>query len=359
MKRQLFIFILISLSFFNITYPQIKNYFVYTSLRSGDGVEIYKLDPVSGKLAIIETQKVTDAPASMTFDHSRNTLLVCQRSAKTVAEFEIDKKTGLLKLVNTTPILDNAMYLSTDNTDKYMFAAYYGASKAAVYPINSKSVVEKTPIQIDSTGFKTPHCILTDRTNKYLFLSDKDADIIAQYKFDISTGKMIPNNPAVINTPKGSGPRHFIFNKKGDIVYCVSEYANTVIAYRLNLKTGTLAPFQTISMLPESFKEKSTAADIHITPDNRFLYASNRGHNSIVGYSIDKKSGELKLIGYFPSGKNPRSFNIDPTGNYLIAAGELSDELISYKIDQKTGKLSTVQTIPTGKQPSWVLIAGY
>ena len=358
MARRLFIFF--SAVFFSLSFihAQNKNYFVYVSLRGGDGIEIYKLNPDTGELAIAGTQKISGAPASMTFNPNKNIIYVCQRSEKAVAEFEVDKKTGLLKLLNTTPILDNAMYLSTDNSGRYLLAAYYGASKAGIYPINSKTMVESSPRQIDSSGYKTPHCILTNKTNKFLFIADKDADKIAQYKFDESTGKMTPNNPSEIVTPKGTGPRHFVFNNKGDIIYCANEYANTVTAYKLNSKNGLLKSFQTISMLPESFKQKSTAADIHIAPDNKFLYASNRGHNSIVGYSINK-SGELKLIGNFPSGNSPRDFDIDPTGNCLISAGELSNDIISYKINRETGELTTVQTIPTGKQPVWVLIADY
>ena len=182
---------------------------------------------------------------------------------------------------------------------------------------------------------------------------------MAKYYFNPETGKINPTEPRAVSTAPDAGPRHFDFHGTKNIVYFVNETNSSVTAYHLNHTTGTLSPFQTISTLPESFTGQNTCADIHLTPDDRFLYASNRGHESIAAFAVDSGSGEFTTIGQYSTVKEPREFDIDPTGNFLIAVGEYSDSLASYRIHQGTGELETLQLIYVGDRPSWVLAVDF
>ena len=167
-------------------------------------------------------------------------------------------------------------------------------------------------------------------------------------------GSLTPNTPAKVSFKPNTGPRHFTFNPSGDIVYVVTEVSCTVDAFHYNKKEGTLAgPFQKITTKPSDFKLNNTCADIHITPNGKFLYASNRGHDSLAGFSVDQKTGLLTPIGWFAAEKEPREFSIDPSGNYIIAAGESSGRIILYRI-QEDGKLTPLKTYDVGHWPVWV-----
>ena len=332
-----------------------ENYFVYVTLKDDNAIAIYKMNPLTGALHFLKKQDINGGPASITLDPSKKYLYVAQRTSNSISSYKVDHKTGLLKLLNTIPAVDNPVYISTDKTGRYLLSAYYNASKIGIYTIHKNGELEKTLIQVDSTE-KNPHSILVDKTNRFLYVADKSADKIYQFIFDASTGKIKPNNPKILNTPPGTGPRHFVFNNKNKIIYFVNELNGTVTAYHLNSLSGIITPFQTISTLPKNFNGTNTSADIHLTPNNKFLYTTNRGPNSIAGFSVNSKSGRLEFIGTFSTVKTPRAFNIAPGGKFLITAGEDSDNIASYRIDQRTGKLKPLEIIHVGARPSWVLI---
>ena len=331
-----------------------KDYFVYVSFRSSDAIGIYKLNSATGEFNLIDTQKVEGGPAAPCLDPTNKILYSAQRTVNSFSSFIIDNKTGRISLINNINVLHIPVYISTDKTGKYFFAAFYCGHEVASYKIGEGGKIIDSPVQIDST-FKTPHSILTDDSNKHLYVADKDGDRIQIYNFDEQSGTYSTFENSSIAVPIRTGPRHFVFSNNGKIVYFVNEINSSITGYNVDLKSGLIKPFQTISTLPDSFYGKNTAADIHITPDDKFLYASNRGDDSIAGYSIDEKSGMLKLIGFFKTEKTPRAFNIDPNGNYLIAAGENSDSLAVYKINNKNGNLTQTHKFQTGKQPSWIL----
>jgi 6-phosphogluconolactonase len=165
-----------------------------------------------------------------------------------------------------------------------------------------------------------------------------------------------PNSPDRIPTDSLTGPRHLTFHKKLNIVYFINEFSSTITAYQLDVSSGTLAPFQSLSTLPQGFTGKNKAADIHLTPNDRFLYASNRGDESISGYAIDSVSGTMTSMGFFATEKTPRSFDIDPSGHFLYAGGQGSGKLAAYRIHATTGQLTLLDTYDVGKHPAWVLI---
>jgi 6-phosphogluconolactonase len=334
------------------------NYFVYISLRNDNAIVIYKMNPETGGLDSVHTEWINGGPASLSLDPKKRYLYIAQRSAKTISAYNIDHQTGFLTHLNTIPAVDNPVYISTDKSGSYLFSAYYSANKVAIYSLDCDGRLKSPAIQIFCTD-KNPHAILTDASNRFVFIPNKSADKILQCFFNPETGRISPADPTAVSTAPGAGPRHFDFHRTKDIVYFVNETNSSVTAYHLKDTAGILLPFQTISTLPESFTGQNTCADIHLTPDDRFLYASNRGHESIAAFAVDSGSGELTTIGQYITVREPREFDIDPTGNFLYAAGEYSDSLASYRIHQETGELETLQLIYAGNRPSWVLAVDF
>lgn len=353
-KLYFFIFTIIItiLTFVSTCYSQ--NSFVYVSLQGSNEIAIFKLDTFSGSLKLSEKETIPGGPACITLDPTKNFMYVAQRSSKSISAYNINPQTGHLNYLNTIEAVDNPVCIATDKTGNFLLTAYYNAGKAAIYKINSGGKLKGKAIQI-LNNYVNPHCIQTDPSNRFLFISDKGGNKIYQYKFDVRKEKITPNDPKEILSPPGAGPRQFTFYKGKNIVYFVNEAGNSITSYHLNNSTGLLKEFQNISSLPKDFKDSSKAAEIHLTPDNRFLYVSNRGYESITAFSVERKSGRLKVIDYYPTEKNPRAFNIDPTGNFLFAAGESSDSLAIYRINRKNGTLKQLKTIYVGKTPSWIL----
>ena len=216
------------------------------------------------------------------------------------------------------------------------------------------------------------HAIQTDPSNKFAFvphiarLNDSvmqppgDAlgpNAISQFRFDENTGHLTHNSPLKVEPEQFLGPRHYCFHPNLDIVYFSNEQGCSVTGYRLDTSAGTLSAFQTITTLPEGHSGRNTCSQIQITPSGKFLYAPNRGHNSIAGFSVDASSGELTAIGQISTESVPSAFSLDPEGNFLFAAGSESGRLASYRVDGDTGELAPLETYSVGKRPMGVLMA--
>ncbi len=326
--------------------------YVYISVNQEKKIVILKLDQEKGDLLREGELKLAGLPGSLCTDPSDNHLYAALRDVKGVASMKIDKRSGKLIHLDDTPVADNPVYISTDNSGKFLFFTSYSGNKSAVYPIQ-KGIVNSKAVQVLDAPMN-PHMIKTDASGKFVLVPNKGADQVQQFIFH-KDGSLTPNSPAKVSFKPNTGPRHFTFNPSGDIVYIVTEVSCTVDAFHYNKKEGTLlaGPFQEITTKPSDFKSDNTCADIHITPNGKFLYASNRGHDSLAGYSVDQKTGLLTPIGWFATEKEPREFAIDPSGNYVIAAGESSGRIILYRI-QDGGKLTPLKTYDVGHWPVWV-----
>lgn len=327
---------------------------IYISLRSDNKILILSLDSLTGSLQKSAELSVPGGPASLVADPTQHFLYVAQRSANSISAYRINPENGTLSLINTIPAVDNPVYLSIDKSGKFLLSAYFSANKAAVYSINADGSLQPGNIQVYSTG-TNPHAILTDRSNRFLYITNMTGNQIEQFSFDSSHGTFSPLDQKQIVPPDNTGPRHLVFNLKGNVLYTVNELGNSISAYRFNEVTGHLFPFQTISALPPSFSGSNKSADIHITPDNRFLYASNRGNESIAAFKIHPDTDSLSAIGYFPTVISPREIEIDPSGAYLFSAGETLGNLRWYRINQENGLPDSLGTIAVGKTPSWIL----
>jgi 6-phosphogluconolactonase len=200
----------------------------------------------------------------------------------------------------------------------------------------------------------------TDPSNKYAFVPHIDnrggPNAIFQFKFDPNTGRLTPNSPPRVGQPAGTGPRHFCFHPARDILYFSNEQGSSVTGYNFDPAGGTLSPFQTISTLPAGYRETNSCSQIQISPSGKFLFAPNRGHNSIASFSVDAASGRLTAIGHVSTEDRPSAFSLDPQGRFVVSAGSETDRLASYRVNVDSGELIPLETYLVGKRPMWVLI---
>jgi 6-phosphogluconolactonase len=199
----------------------------------------------------------------------------------------------------------------------------------------------------------------TDPSNQFAFVPHIDnrggPNAIFQFKFDPDTGHLTPNSPDRVDQPPGTGPRHFCFHPNLDILYFSNEQGSSVSGYNLDTANGTLSGFQTLSALPAGYQESNTCSQIQMSPSGKFLYAPNRGHNSIAAFSVDE-SGQLTPIGQVPTEDRPSAFSLDPQGKFVYGAGSETNKLASYRINPDTGELTPMEVYDVGKRPMWVLI---
>jgi 6-phosphogluconolactonase len=337
--------------------------FVYVGNSDSQEVTVLELKS-SGELTPVETTAVPgpakpggSLPLAVSPDKKR--LYVGLRNEPySAVTFGIDSKTGKLKLVGSGPLADSMAYISTDRTGKFLLSASYGGNKVTVNPIGSDGVVQAAQ-QIMPTQ-PNAHCIILDPTNHYALHTSLGGDLVYQEKFDAKTGKLTPNDLPSVSIKAKAGARHLVFSPNKKFVYLVSELDGSIYVFPWDAKTGTLKKeVQVASSSPKGFDGKPWAADIHVTPDGKFLYASERTSSTLAAFSVDPKTGMLTPIDSYPTEKQPRGFNIDPTGRYLLSVGQLSNSMTSYAIDKKTGKLTKLKEYPMGKNPNWVEIVSF
>ncbi|HEU4471017.1 MAG TPA: lactonase family protein [Flavisolibacter sp.] len=257
---------------------------------------------------------------------------------------------GRLTLLNEQPSNgDSPCYITVDKTGKWVIVGNYSSGSVAVLPVQEGGGLGKAVSVVQHSG-KGPnakrqegphvHATVLSPDNRYLFVPDLGIDKLMIYAFDEQTGKLEPAAQPSVQLEPGSGPRHFDFHPNRQFAYLLQELSGKITAF--SYANGKLSPVQTISLLPEGFDRSFTSADVHVSPDGRFLYASNRdASNTIAIFSIDRKTGKLSLAGHQSTlGQTPRNFNFDPSGNFLLVANQNSDEIVVFRIDRKTGLLS-------------------
>jgi len=334
-------------------------YYMYVSISEEDRISVFTVDPGTGRLESQGNVSVPGGPAPLAIDPRRRFLYVGRQDPREVSSYQIDWSTGGLSLIGTAPLKANTCYLATDRKGRFLLSAYYSAGKVAVHPIGDNGAVGIPPVEWLDTA-KGAHSIQTDPSNRFAFVPHIAAptgpNVILQFKFNEATGRLTPNSPHKAIPEEGAGPRHFCFHPSLDILYFSNEQGCSVTAYRFNSSVGTLSAFQTVSTLPDDYKGRNYCAQIQISPSGRFLYAPNRGHNSIACFSIDTHTGRLTPIGRVPTEAVPRAFSLDPEGDFLFAAGLESGRLVSYRVNGDTGELEPLETYAVGKAPMWVLI---
>ena len=331
------------------------NYVAYIALGGEDKLLCFDMNPTDGALTLRTEVLLAGAPGPMAVDPTQAVLYIGLRSTSQLASFQIDQQGNLTPFGELVPLDADPCYLATDRTGRFLLAAYYSAGKATVHPIAATGAVGHPAVCTVKT-LPYAHCIETDATNQFTFLPHvAESNTIFQWRFDATTGQLTPNEPPQVTPEPGIGPRHYVYHPTQPILYFSNEQGSSVTAYHLDPAQGTLTPFQTLSTLPADFTGENTCAQIHLDPAGRFLYVSNRGHDSIACYAITP-DGSLASLGQQPTEPIPRAFNVDPTGNFLYASGQGSGNLAAYRIDQASGRLQHLTTYLIGKRPMWVMI---
>ncbi len=337
---------------------QSTGFHMYVSYQDDDKISIYRVDRGSGEVALQEDVAIEGGPAPMALSRDKQVLHVGLRGSQQLSSYRVDPRTGALTHIRAVPLQGEPVYVSTDRTGRYVLSAYYYQSTAGVHAVGRDGAATVPPIEWRMTAHGA-HAIQTDRSNRFAFvphIANRGPNAIFQFRFDESTGRLTPNAPDRHSPTEYLGPRAFVFHPTLDTVYFSDEQNGSVTGYTLDPAAGTLTPFQTISTLPEGYDEPNTCSQIHMAPSGRFLYAPNRGHNSVASFTVDPGSGRLTATGRVATEPVPRAFNVDPSGNFLYVGGLDSGRLAAYRIDQGSGALTPLETYEGGRRPMWVLL---
>jgi 6-phosphogluconolactonase len=342
-------------------------YFGTYSGAKSKGIYLSRFDEATGKLTAPELAATTKNPSFLAVHpNGRFLYAVGELSGATglragaVAAFRIDPKSGQLTPINRQPSGGGGpCHLSVDPTGKCILTANYGSGGVGLLPIKDDGSVGAPCVAIQHHGSSVnpqrqagphAHFITPDPANRFALACDLGLDQVLVYKFDPAQCTLVANEPPAASIQPGSGPRHVVFHPKGRFVYLISEISSTITALTYDEKLGVLKEFQTVSTLPADFKGSSSGAEIQIHPSGKFLYGSNRGHDSIAVFAIEAKSGKLTCLGYESTGgKIPRHFTFDPSGKWVVAENQDSNDVVVFKADAKTGRLTlTSERIEVG-----------
>ena len=330
---------------------------MYVSLQGDDKILQFAMDPANGGLEPLAETTVPGGPAPMVVDPARPYLHVARRGVRKISSFQIDQRTGGLDLIGTVPLPTDPCFIATDRRGRFLLSAYYEGKGVSVHPIGPDGAVADPPVERRETA-RGAHCFQTDPSNRFAFvphIAGRGPNEIWQFRFDETTGRLTPNSPTKVVPDGPVGPRHYCFHPSQPLVYFSNEQGCSVTTYRFDAASGTLHAMQTVSTLPENYSGQNSCSQIRIHPSGKFLYAPNRGHNSIACFAVDASSGLLTPVARVAAEAVPRAFNLDPAGRFLYAAGLESGRLVAYRIDADGGGLEPVKTYALGARPMWVL----
>jgi 6-phosphogluconolactonase len=330
----------------------------YTTGKS-EGVYLYRLNLASGVLKQVGTTKGVVNPSFLALAPSRRYLYAVNevgdfagKKSGAVSAFAVDQRSGALRLLNQQASLGaDPCYVDVDASGRFVLIANYTGGNVTVFPVQRDgSLGEATDMKQAQGSSVNPerqqgphaHCIVLDPSNRFAYSCDLGTDKIMIFRFDARNGKLLSGEPPWVQVEPGAGPRHLAFHSGGKYVFVLSELRSTVTAFTRDPEKGSLHELQTITTLPKDFTGTSWSADIHVSLDGRFLYCSNRGHDSIAIFTIDPRNGALTTVGHETTrGMTPRNFAIDPTGEFLLVANQKSDNIVVFRLDQKTGRLNS------------------
>jgi 6-phosphogluconolactonase len=340
-----------------------ESIWVYIGTGGAPAKGIYRceLDLSTGKLSQPELAVETANPGFLAIHPNKKFLYatgVMTKDGKNVgalSAFAIDPKTGNLTLLNQQSSGGaGPCHVVVDKEGKNVLGANYGGGSACIIPIGAdgklgdgSSVVQHKGSSVNKQRQEGPHAhsVNLDPAGKYAFVADLGLDKVMIYKLDPAKGTLTANDPPAFDTAPGAGPRHFAFHPSGKWAYVINELNSTLTAMSYDADKGVLKEVNTLTTLPKETPGNSTA-EVVVHPSGKFVYGSNRGHNSIAVFTVDETTGKIAAAGHQAEGINtPRNFNIDPSGQYLVVGNQGSDSIVVFKIDQKTGQLT-----PTGSK---------
>ena len=328
---------------------------MYVALQDDDRIAIYTMD-ASGALHHQADVAVEGGPAPLALSPDRQVLHVGRRGAQAISSYRVNQRTGGLSLIGTAPLQGEPVYVATDRSGRFVLSAYYYQSTAAVHRVGDDGAVTFPPVEWRYTSHGA-HAILTDPSNRFAYvphIANRGPNAIFQFRFDERTGLLTPNDPPRHDPAEYLGPRALAFHPTLDVVYFSDEQGSSVTAYAIGA-AGTLEPFQTISTLPAGYAGMNTCSQIRVTSSGRFLFAPNRGHNSVASFRVESSSGRLTFVDRASTDPVPRAFGLDPGDRYLFATGQRTGRLTAYRIEE-TGAMTPLETYEVGNNPMWVLM---
>ena len=347
-----------------------RGYLVYVGTNvAGDQantIYLYRLNPATGALTPVSAQPGGSQPSYLTLapDHrhlyavSETGTFRGRENSGGVSAFAVDARTGALTLLDQQPSLGGApCYISLDRTGHDALVANYGGGSVALLPVQPDGALA-APAATDehqpplgphpNQNHAHAHCFLPAPDNQYAFAVDLGTDKVYGYQLDAAGGQLTPRPTPAFAARPGAGPRHLTFHPNGRWAYLENELNSTVTALAYNAQAGTFQEIETQTTLPAGFAGENSGADVHVSPDGRTLYTSNRGDNSLAVFHIAAADGRLTLVQHVSTqGKTPRNFTLDPSGRLLLVANQNSDNIFTYRVDKQSGKLT-----PTGQSVS-------
>ncbi len=316
------------------------------------GFSLAHFNTETGKLTTPVFLEEAVAPAYFILSADQKYLYTCNSApGSDVSAYAIDPATAKLTFLNKKPSRGgDPSYVSLDATEHFLMVANYDGRSIAVYQILEDGSIGECTAFVEHTGTSVnpirqtqprPHCICVDPSNQFVLVPDLGVDKLYVYRLNQETGALVPNDPAFASVLPGSGPRHVIFDQSGKYAYLINEIGSTIIRYGWDSTSGTLTPFETVSTLPKDFDGTSTCAEILMHPGGKFVYATNRGHNSVAVFLVDEQNGSLTLVQHISTqGKTPRNCEFDPTGKWLLVTNQDSSNAVVFRINAETGLLT-------------------
>jgi 6-phosphogluconolactonase len=332
----------------------------------GEGLSVFRRSGESAPWTRVQLLKDLADPSFLIIDRQGQCLYSAHGDGTEATAYRIDQATGQLTILNRQPTGGrNGVHLAIDATGRCLVVANYATGTVAVLPINQDGSL--APLSDLATLSGTPgphrtqqesshphHCPF-DRTGRAVIVPDKGLDKVFVFRLDAARGKLVPGTPPDVTSRAGAAPRHADFHPAQPYVYVINELDSTIAVYRLTVDAGRLEPLQVVTTLPTSYTGNNSGAEIAVAPGGRFLYGSNRGHDSIAIFAIDRSSGLLTSIGWEPTqGRTPRFFGLDPSGTHLYAANQNSDTVVIFRINPATGKLTPTGEIVKVASPSTI-----
>jgi 6-phosphogluconolactonase len=351
------------------------NTFVYVSNAEDGDLSTYRLQRETGALEPDDRVAVAPMVMPMAVSHDRRFLFVAVRSKPySVVTLSINPQTGALAPLASSPLPASMCYISLDRTGRYLFAASYHESLVSVHAVAGDGRISAAPLQVVGTG-RNAHSVRIDESNRFVFVPTLGTDAVFEFVFDAQSGRLASNTPPLVLVKPGTGPRHVITSPGNRFVFVANEMLGTVTTFALDGATGLLTEIDSASGVPPdadlvpgtvrgSQPGRNTdrdiwAADVHMTPDGRFVYLSERTTSTLAGFAADAVTGKLAYLGSTPTEAQPRGFAIDASGRFLVACGEKSGTISVYAINVASGALRLLAKYPTGKGANWVQIVGF
>ena len=323
-----------------------------------EGIYLLKMDGDNGHLVLDSSVTKISNPAFLSISPDNKNLYAISEISKANGEhgfvyaYEISKENSLNFINKLSSGSSSPCHVCLDHKGKYVFVANYQGGVVMMYKrMQNGGLLMSDSININGLpqsvqGKSHAHEVVIAPDNRFVFVPDLGNDKIWIFKLDYEKGLLVQNKQAFIEVQEGAGPRHFVFHINGRYAYVINELDNTINAFSYDSSKGELTDLQSVTTLPKAYEGESYCAEIQIHPNGRFIYGSNRGHNSIVGFKIDEDTGKLSLIEHVPTrGYSPRSFEIDPGGHFLYAANQNSDNIVLFNINPENGQLSFIEQI--------------